>query len=253
MLFPERDLAIVTGGGRGIGRAIALDLAAEGARVVVNFVKNESAASQVVDEICAAGGEACARQADVSDEADVRRLFRCVRQELGCPRILVNNAGITDDGLLALMSFEKWNKVVSVNLNSAFLCSREAVRLMARDRKNARGAGSIINIASVAGISGSVGQANYDAAKGGLIAFTRGLAREVASCAVRVNAVAPGFIETDMIRGVPTRLIDRYTEIVPLQRIGQPCEVGGVVSFLASDRASYITGQVIAVDGGFTH
>ncbi len=252
MLFPEHDVALVTGAGRGIGRAIALDLAAEGATVVLNYNKSAEGAAEVVEEISGAGGRALAIQADVSVEDEVRRLYKTIRRDLGTIRILVNNAGIKDDGFLMLMSLEKWRHVVSVNLDSAFLCSREALRLMARNKKGPRPGGAIVNITSIAGLIGGPGQLNYTASKGGLAAFTKGLAKEAAPLGVRANAVAPGFTNTEMIRAVPKAVLDGYAAVVPLQRLGEAHEVAGLVSFLASDRAGYITGQVIAVDGGFT-
>jgi 3-oxoacyl-[acyl-carrier protein] reductase len=253
MLFPDHDVAIVTGGSRGIGRAIALDLAAEGATVVVNYVKNADAAEEVVKQIHDHGGQATAFQADVSKEEDVRRLFRSVRRGYGSLRILVNNAGATDDGFLLLMSAQKWRRVQATNLDSTFLCSREALRLIARNAKTGRPGGVIVNIASVSGIAGVPGQLNYSAAKGGVIALTRGLAKETAAMGVRVNAVAPGFVDTDMIRDLPPEIVDAYSLVVPMGRIGRVEEVASVASFLASDKASYITGQVISVDGGCPH
>lgn len=253
MLFPDGDVAVVTGAGRGIGRAIAADLAAEGASVVVNYSRSEKAAESLVEEITQAGGRACAVRADVSDEQAVRGLFQTVYRTLGIPRVLVNNAGIVDDGLLAMMGLAKWRHVVSTNLDSAFLCCREALRLMMREKDKAARRGAVVNIASVSGIVGSAGQLNYSASKGGLIALTRGLAREGARFGVRANAVAPGFIETDMMREVPREVVDGYLAAVPMGRLGAAAEVAGVVTFLASERASYINGQVIAVDGGFTY
>lgn len=251
MLFPDHEIALVTGASRGIGRAIAKDLAAEGATVLVNYNSSERAAKELVDEIEAAGGTARAYQADVSDSKVVRALFKTIRRDWGGLRVLVNNAGINDDGFLMMMSDDKWQRVIDMNLGSTFLCCREALKVMAATRPAERKPTSIVNVASIAGLAGAPGQLNYCAAKGGVIAFTKGLAREAGPFGVRANVVAPGFVETDMVRGVPQEVLDAYKLATPMARLGQPEEVAGVVSFLASSKASYITGQTVTVDGGF--
>jgi 3-oxoacyl-[acyl-carrier protein] reductase len=167
--------------------------------------------------------------------------------------VLVNNAGVIDDGFVMMMSHEKWSRVVDTNLGSTFLCSREALRIMMRNQKTPKPGGAIVNVASIAGIVGAPGQLNYTASKGGMIAFTRGLAKEAAMFSVRANAVAPGFVETEMMREVPRDVVDLYKLATPLQRLGQPEDIAPIVSFLASTRSAYITGQVVAVDGGFSH
>lgn len=253
MLFPGNDLAVVTGGSRGIGRAIARELATEGAGVIVNYVKRADAAEETVAEIVGLGGRAWAMQADVSVEDDVRRLFRRIRQEHGRLRILVNNAGVIADGFAVMMSLAKWRRVMATNADAAFLCSREALRAMVGSRDAAQRGGAIVNVASIAGIAGVGGQANYSASKGAMIALTRSLAKEAGPMGVRVNAVAPGFVGTDMIADVPRDVVDAYVKLVPLQRIGEAREVASLVCFLASERASYMTGQCVAVDGGFTY
>jgi 3-oxoacyl-[acyl-carrier protein] reductase len=253
MLFPRNDLAVVTGGSRGIGRAIALELAAEGASVIVNYVRRGDAAEETVAEIVGRGGKAWAMQADVSVEDDVRRLFRRIRQDHGRLRILVNNAGVISDGFAIMMSLGKWRRVMATNAEAAFLCSREALRAMVGGRDAGRRGGAIVNVASIAGIAGIAGQANYSASKGAMIALTRSLAKEAGPMGVRVNAVAPGFVGTDMIADVPRDLVEAYVKLVPLQRIGEAREVASLVCFLASERASYMTGQCVAVDGGFTY
>jgi len=238
-------VAIVTGASRGIGRATALALAAEGARVVVNYNARGDAADAVVAEIAAAGGQASARQADVGDFAQAEALVKGTIQEFGDLHILVNNAGITRDGLILTMSEADWDDVLRTNLKSTFACSKAAVRHMLRRRY-----GRIVNITSVAGQIGNPGQTNYSASKAGQIGFTRSLAREVASRNITVNAVAAGFIETEIWSGVPAEAQQALLGMIPLGRKGTADDIARAVVFLASDEASYITGHVLSVDGG---
>jgi len=236
-------VAVVTGASRGIGRAIALSLAAEGAKVVVNYASSSTAAQQVADEIVAGSGSAIALQADVSKADQVDALLNAVMDKWNRVDILVNNAGITRDTLLLRMKPEDWQAVIDLNLTGVFLCTRAVSKVMLKQRS-----GRIINIASVAGQMGNPGQANYSAAKAGVIGFTKTVAKELASRGITVNAVAPGFITTDMTSNVNAEEILKY---IPLGRYGQPEEVAGLVQFLAADSAAaYITGQVFNIDGG---
>lgn len=238
-------VALVTGGSRGIGRAIAELLAAQGHRVAINYVSNEEAANDVVATIEASGGTAIAIKADVGDEDAVAALLGEVQDRLGPVEILVNNAGITRDDLLMRMKTEAWDAVIQTNLKSVYLCSKAALRGMLRSRW-----GRIINVSSIAGVAGNAGQANYAAAKAGVIGFTMSLAKEIGSRGITVNAVAPGFIETDMTAALGEDVAAAAADQVTLGRLGRPEEVASAVGYLASAGASYITGQTIVVDGG---
>ncbi|MBO6235172.1 MAG: 3-oxoacyl-[acyl-carrier-protein] reductase, partial [Schwartzia sp.] len=237
--------ALVTGASRGIGRAVALKLASEGAKVALNFAGNEAAANEVRQEIEAAGGQAILVKADVANEAAVQEMVQKTADAFGRIDILVNNAGITRDGLLARMKEEDWDAVLSTNLKGVFLTTKAVAKLMMKQR-----AGRIINMASVVGVTGNAGQANYSAAKAGVIGFTKTIARELASRGVTVNAVAPGFIDTDMTSVLSDKAKEAALTGIPLGRMGTPEDVADAVLFLASDQASYVTGQVLHVDGG---
>ncbi len=237
--------AIVTGASRGIGRAIAIDLAARGASVVVNYNSSAAAAQEVVDAITAVGGRAIAVRGDVSKAEDASALIKAAIDTYGRLDILVNNAGTTRDTLLMTMKEDDWNIVMDTDLKSVFNCSKAAVRPMIRQR-----GGRIINISSVVGLAGQAGQANYAAAKAGVIGFTRSLAREVGSRGITVNAVAPGFIPTALTNVLTDEQKEATIKMTPLGRFGKPEEVAYAVSFLASDEAAFITGIVLTVDGG---
>ncbi|MBF2017328.1 MAG: 3-oxoacyl-[acyl-carrier-protein] reductase [Richelia sp. RM2_1_2] len=237
------QVAVVTGASRGIGRAIAQELATFGANVVVNYANSSQAAEELVSEITSAGGSAIALQADVSQAEEVDSLINTVLEKFNRIDILVNNAGITRDTLLLRMKPEDWQAVINLNLTGVFLCTRAVSKTMLKKRS-----GRIINIASVAGQMGNPGQANYSAAKAGVIGLTKTLAKEFSSRGITVNAVSPGFIETDMTSGLQS---EEILKMIPLGRYGKPEEVAGMVRFLAADSAAaYITGQVFNVDGG---
>ena len=238
-------VAVVTGGSRGIGRAIALEFATRGAAIVVNYHKSPEAADEVVKQIVEAGGKAAAFQADVSDFKQAESLIKFAIETFGDLRILVNNAGITKDTLIMMMSEADWDAVINTNLKSTFNCSKAAVKHMLRKR-----AGRILNIASVAGQMGNAGQVNYSASKGGQIAFTKSLAREVAARNITVNAIAPGFVDTEILADMSPDTLEAMLKLVPLARKAKPEEIAYAAAFLASDQAAYITGQVLGVDGG---
>lgn len=237
--------ALVTGASRGIGRAIALALASKGFAVALNYAGSHDAAEAVKKEIEDAGGKAFTVQGDVSKSEDVDRIFKIVKDEFGGLDVLVNNAGINRDALLIRMKESNWDDVISTDLKSDFLTTKAAAAIMMRKRK-----GSIINISSVVGIMGNIGQANYAAAKAGVIGLTKACAKEMAARNIRVNAVAPGFIETAMTDGIPEKIREGMIASIPMGRMGQPEDIARAVCFLASDDASYITGQVLVVDGG---
>lgn len=239
------SVAIVTGSGRGIGRAIALELAAAGVKVAVNYAGRSDKAEETVELIRIAGGEAFAVQADVSQQADVERLVKTTLEHFGKIDILVNNAGITRDTLLLRMKEADWDEVIATNLKGVFLCTKAVSKGMLKQRS-----GVIVNISSVVGLSGNAGQANYAAAKAGIIGFTKSVAREFASRGIRVNAVAPGYIFTDMTGTLPEGTQNDILRGIPLGRIGRPEDVAKVVRFLVSPEASYMTGQTLSVDGG---
>lgn len=239
-------MAIVTGASRGIGRVIAEDLAAHGAKVIVNYNSSATAAEAVIDAITSKGGQGTAVQADVSDLDAAQALIKTTLDRYKQIDILVNNAGTTRDTLLLTMKEADWDIVLDTNLKSVFNCCKAALRPMIRRKQGGR----IINISSVAGVVGQAGQTNYAASKAGIIGFTKSLAREVGQRHITVNAVAPGFFPTALTKVLPDELVERTKELIPLARWGELPEVAHLVTFLASDKAAYITGQVINVDGG---
>ncbi|MDQ0245648.1 3-oxoacyl-[acyl-carrier protein] reductase [Bacillus fengqiuensis] len=237
--------ALVTGASRGIGRAIALELGRLGVKVAVNYAGSEAKALEVVDEIKALGSDAIAIQANVSDADSVQNMVKQVIETFGSLDILVNNAGITRDNLLMRMKEDEWDDVISTNLKGVFLCTKAVTRQMMKQRS-----GRIINIASIVGVSGNAGQANYVAAKAGVIGLTKTTAKELASRNITVNAVAPGFITTDMTDKLPEDVKQEMLKQIPLASFGEPEDIAHVVSFLASEGSRYMTGQTLHVDGG---
>lgn len=244
MIFPEGTTALVTGGSRGIGAAIAVSLAEHGCDVAVNYRANASQAQEVAERVRELGRRALVVQADVSDEDQVVAMFTAIRGEWGSLDVAVLNSGITSDGHLAAMSRKKWTDVISTNLSGTFFTAREATKQMYAS------GGSIVMVSSTSGIAGRPGQGNYSASKGGVIAMARSLAYEVAGRGIRVNVVAPGFIDTDMVRRVPRAVLKQACEAIPMGRLGTSAEVAQATAFLASPAASYITGKVLTVDGG---
>lgn len=238
-------IALVTGASRGIGKAIAITLAEKGATVIVNYNGSEEKANQVVEEITRAGGSAALRQCNVADFTATQEMIASIIKEYGALDILVNNAGITRDNLIMKMKEEDFDGVLDINLKGTFNTIKHASRQMLKQRS-----GKIINISSVSGIMGNAGQANYSASKAGVIGLTKAVARELASRQINVNAVAPGFIDTDMTQAMTEQAKEEMSSQIPFDRCGQAKEVADVVVFLASEEAAYITGQVISVDGG---
>lgn len=242
---PETPTALVTGASRGIGRAIALALARDGFQIALTYASRAAEAEKVLECIGATGGNARAFALNVGDSHAVEALFSSEIRDKVNLQVLVNNAGITRDGLLLRMKDEAFDEVLDVNLRGAFVCSREAAKIMSRKRY-----GRIINITSVVGQMGNAGQANYSASKAGLIGLTKSCARELASRSITVNAVAPGFVETEMTASLEEKVRESYVQSIPLKRLGTPEDIAEAVAFLASSRASWITGQVLAVNGG---
>ncbi|MEK7440696.1 MAG: 3-oxoacyl-[acyl-carrier-protein] reductase [Chloroflexota bacterium] len=241
----QGKVALVTGASRGIGKAIAIELGKRGAKVAVNYAKSAEGANEAVTAIQAAGSEATALQADVSDFKAATDLIKATIEKFGRLDILVNNAGTTRDMLIMMMPEDDWDFVIKTNLKSAYNCSKVALKTMIRQRS-----GRIINISSVSGVMGNGGQTNYSASKAGLIGFTKALAREVASRSITVNAIAPGFVPTDLTSGIPENMKEESKKLIPLGRWGNAEEVAYAVAFFASDEAAYITGQTLNVDGG---
>ncbi len=238
-------VALITGSSRGIGKSVATDLASKGAFVVVNYTSNEQAAQNVKDEIENSGGKCEIRGFDVSSFAEVNEHIDSIIERHGQLDILVNNAGITRDTLLMRMKEEDWDAVINVNLKGVFNCTKAAAKYMIKQKS-----GRIVNISSVVGEMGNPGQSNYSATKAGIIGFTKSVSRELASRNITVNSITPGFIETDITSGLSEKVKEYYLGQIPLGRFGRPEDVSGVVSFLLSDEASYITGEVIRVNGG---
>ncbi|GAA4654345.1 3-oxoacyl-[acyl-carrier-protein] reductase [Anaerocolumna aminovalerica] len=241
----KNKVALVTGASRGIGRAIALTLAGYGAIVIINYCGSKEKAEEIVNQIKENGGTAIAYQADVADFEAVKTMFSDITKEYERIDILVNNAGITKDNLILKMSEEEFDAVINTNLKGVFNCLKQASRIMLKQKE-----GRIINISSISGVVGNPGQANYCAAKAGVIGITKSLAKELGSRGITVNAVAPGYINTDMTAVLKDDLKEKVTELIPLKRLGEVEDIAETVAFLASDKASYITGQTIQVDGG---
>jgi 3-oxoacyl-[acyl-carrier protein] reductase len=240
-------VAVVTGGGRGIGRAVAVRFAEEGANVTISYRSNDASAEEVAEEVRAAGAQCEIFKGDVSSPEDVDALFRGVRDSFGQVDILVNNAGLTRDNLMMRMKESEFDEVLRTNLKGTYLCTRAALRPMIRARW-----GRIVNVSSVVGLVGNAGQANYAASKAGIIGFTKSVAREVAQRGITANVVAPGYVETELTGSLPEKVKDQIKAQVPAGRFGEAAEVAEVVTFLAGEGAGYLTGQTVAVDGGMT-
>lgn len=247
-LWDKDTVALVTGASGGIGRAVAVDLAANGATVIIHYNKNEQGARETLRLIQEKGKDATLIKADVSNSHEVSEMFQKIKKHFGALSILVNNAGKIKDGYLLMMSEQNFQDVMDTNMGGCFLCTQGALRLMCATKKG----GAIVNIASTSGIVGQEGQANYSASKGAIIAFTKTIAKEYARNKIRVNVVAPGFVDTRMTQIKKELLTSKYMQFIPMERFGKPEEIANVVTFLASSKASYITGKCIVVDGGLT-
>ncbi|MBV1818205.1 3-oxoacyl-[acyl-carrier-protein] reductase [Bacteroidales bacterium MSK.15.36] len=245
MLILKEKNALVTGGSRGIGRATAIELSKEGANVIITYNSNEEKAKEVIKEIEKNGVKGLAIKADVSSEEDVKSMMKTIKSQFDSIDVLVNNAGVTKDNLLIRMKSEDWDKVINTNLKGVYLCTKAVVRGMMKKRH-----GKIVNIASVVGISGNAGQGNYSASKAGVIGFTKSIAKELGSRGINVNGVAPGFVETDMTEVLSEDIKEQSLKLIPLERFAKPEDIANVVVFLCSEKANYITGQIINVDGG---
>jgi 3-oxoacyl-[acyl-carrier protein] reductase len=245
MINETKKIALVTGASRGIGAAIACEIAKD-YHVILNYNSNAEKAMEVAKQITESGGSAETIQADVSSESDVVSMFRYIRNTYKNLHLLVNNAGITADGYVMTMSLASWSKVINTDLTSVFLCTREALKVM----YNAKTPGKIINVASVSGVAGLEGQANYSAAKGGVIAFTKSIAKEAAKYGITANVIAPGFIETDMVKKVSQDAVSQVVNSIPIKRVGTVEEVAKLAGYLSSDFTGYLTGKVFTIDGG---
>ncbi|MCR2043315.1 3-oxoacyl-[acyl-carrier-protein] reductase [Anaerosalibacter massiliensis] len=237
--------ALITGGSRGIGRAIAMELSRQGINIIITYNSSEEKALEVIKEVENNGVKGLAIKADVSTEEDVKNMMKTIKNQFDSVDILVNNAGVTKDNLLLRMKTEEWDKVMDTNLKGVYLCTKAVARGMMKKRY-----GKIINIASVVGISGNAGQGNYSASKAGVIGFTKSIAKELGSRGITVNGVAPGFVETDMTEVLSEDIKKHSLNMIPLKRFGKPEDIANVVGFLCSEKADYITGQIINVDGG---
>lgn len=237
--------ALITGGSRGIGRAIAMELSRQGINIIITYNSSEEKALEVIKEVENNGVKGLAVKVDVSSEEDVKNMMKTIKNQFDSVDILVNNAGVTKDNLLLRMKTEEWDKVMDTNLKGVYLCTKAVARGMMKKRY-----GKIINIASVVGISGNAGQGNYSASKAGVIGFTKSIAKELGSRGITVNGVAPGFVETDMTEVLSENIKKHSLNMIPLKRFGKPEDIANVVGFLCSEKADYITGQIINVDGG---